>query len=274
MDEKTGAIYVATGDSYSDPAAKTSDAIVALDLKTGAIKWSQQMTANDAYNIACGMPDPVNCPEAKGPDHDFGSPPILVALSSGKRALVVGQKSAFVHALDPDDNGRVLWSTRIGRGGPLGGVEWGSAADGEHIYVPLSDIGLKFTNNAMVPEGAVGGGMFALRLSDGRQIWHTPSPGCGERANCSPAQSAPPTLIRCGVLRIDRRASARLCTRRRPHRVGLRYHAGLSDGERREGARRIDRRRRTSHRRRHPVDDVRLPAMGWHARQRPARLFG
>ena len=83
IDEKAGAIYVATGDSYSDPAAKTSDAIVALDLKTGVIRWSQQMTANDAYNIACGMPDPVNCPEAKGPDHDFGSPPILVGPIQG-----------------------------------------------------------------------------------------------------------------------------------------------------------------------------------------------
>ena len=199
IDEKAGALYVATGDSYSDPAARTSDAVVALDLKTGVIRWTQQMTANDAYNIACGMPDPVNCPEARGPDHDFGSPPILVGLASGKRALVLGQKSAFVHALDPDDNGRVLWSMRIGRGGPLGGVEWGAAADSENIYVPLSDIALKpggaAMGNALVPDAAAGGGMFALRLSDGKQAWHTPSPGCAERPNCSPAQSAPPTLI-------------------------------------------------------------------------------
>src|SRR5262249_10694234 len=54
IDEKTGSLYVATGDSYSDPPADTSDAIVALDLKSGAIKWSKQMTSGDAYNLACG----------------------------------------------------------------------------------------------------------------------------------------------------------------------------------------------------------------------------
>jgi polyvinyl alcohol dehydrogenase (cytochrome) len=198
IDEKTGTLYVGTGDSYSDPPAATSDAIVALDLKSGSVKWSRQMTSGDAFNLACGAPDATNCPESKGPDVDFGSPPILATLPSGKRALVVGQKSAVVHAIDPDDGGRVLWSTRIGRGGALGGVEWGSAADGENIYVPLSDIA--FTRggldvNGMVPNATVGGGMFAIRLADGKEVWHTPPPGCGGRPNCSPAQSAPAALI-------------------------------------------------------------------------------
>jgi polyvinyl alcohol dehydrogenase (cytochrome) len=198
IDEKTGSLYVGTGDSYSDPPAATSDAIVALDLKSGGIKWSRQMTSGDAFNLACGAPDPTNCPEAKGPDVDFGSPPILVTFPTGKRALVVGQKSAVVHALDPDDKGNVLWSTRIGRGGALGGIEWGSAADGENIYVPLSDVA--FTRpglgaSGLAPNATVGGGLFAIRLADGKQVWHTPSPGCGSRPNCSPAQSAPTALI-------------------------------------------------------------------------------
>src|SRR5262245_38268006 len=83
VDEKTGTIYVATGDSYSDPVAAASDAIIALDAKTGAIKWLQQMTGGDAFNLACVGADQTNCPEAKGPDVDFGSPPILVTLPSG-----------------------------------------------------------------------------------------------------------------------------------------------------------------------------------------------
>ena len=201
IDEKTGTIYVATGDSYSDPVAETSDAIIALDAKTGAIKWSQQMTGGDAFNLACVGADQTNCPEANGPDVDFGSPPILVTLASGKRALVAGQKSAVVHAVDPDDKGRRLWSTRIGRGGALGGVEWGSAADGEHIYVPLSDVSFKPPKpgadalRGLTLDPAVGGGLFALRLSDGTQAWHAPPPGCGDRPNCSPAQPAPPAVI-------------------------------------------------------------------------------
>jgi polyvinyl alcohol dehydrogenase (cytochrome) len=200
IDEKTGTIYVATGDSYSDPVAATSDAIIALDAKTGAIKWWQQMTGGDAFNLACVGADQTNCPEAKGPDVDFGSPPILVTLASGKRALVAGQKSAVVHAVDPDDKGRRLWSTRIGRGGALGGVEWGSAADGDHIYVPLSDVSFRAPKPGadrlmtLMLDPAVGGGLFALRLSDGTQAWHAAPPGCGDRANCSPAQAAPPAV--------------------------------------------------------------------------------
>jgi polyvinyl alcohol dehydrogenase (cytochrome) len=198
IDEKLQVLYVGTGDSYSDPPADTSDAIMALDLQTGAIKWSQQMTKGDAFNIACVGADSTNCPDSRGPDVDFGSPPILVTLASGKRALVVGQKSAVVHAVDPDEGGRILWSTRIGRGGPLGGVQWGSAADAENIYVPLSDIAFKQAApdvNPITVDGAVGGGLFALRLSDGKQVWHTPAPGCGDRPRCSPAQSAPVSLI-------------------------------------------------------------------------------
>ncbi|MBI3493981.1 MAG: PQQ-binding-like beta-propeller repeat protein, partial [Acidobacteria bacterium] len=184
IDERTGALYVATGDSYSDPPADTSDAIMALDLQTGAIKWWQQMTKGDAYNLACGAADPTNCPDSRGPDVDFGSPPILVTLASGKRALVIGQKSAVVHAVDPDEDGKILWSTRIGRGGALGGVEWGSAADAENIYVPLSDIAFTQAGldvNGMTPNADVGGGLFALRLSDGKQSWRAVPPGCGGR---------------------------------------------------------------------------------------------
>ena len=96
------------------------------------------MTANDAWNIACMAADPTNCPEAKGPDHDFGSSPMLVSISPERRALVVGQKSGMVHALDPDADGRVLWSTRVGRGGVLGGVEWGTATDGQLAFAAIS----------------------------------------------------------------------------------------------------------------------------------------
>src|SRR5439155_1259577 len=81
VDTKAGLLYVATGDSYTDPTAATSDAILALGLATGAVKWSQQMTRNDAWNLACIGNERANCPEANGPDHDFGSPPMLIPLA-------------------------------------------------------------------------------------------------------------------------------------------------------------------------------------------------
>jgi|SRR5579872_4785973 len=207
LDLKKRAIYVTTGDSYSDPAARTSDAFVAFDMDTGKLLWSRQMTAGDAFNIACGGPEPANCPEAKGPDFDFGSSPILVELANGKRALVAGQKSGVVHAVDPDQQGEVLWQTRIGEGGAVGGVQWGSAVDGQNVYVALSDVRFRFVAGAAAGanktlfggysemDSKAGGGMFALSLATGERVWHTPPPGCGEKHGCSPAQSAAVTLI-------------------------------------------------------------------------------
>jgi polyvinyl alcohol dehydrogenase (cytochrome) len=192
IDVKRNALYVTTGDNYSDPPTKTSDAFMAMDLNSGKILWSRQMTSADAWNSACRLPDTANCPESNGPDFDFASPPILVPLSNGRRVLVAGQKSGVVHALDPDREGKLLWQVRVGKGGINGGVQWGSAADQSNVYVALSDLGrIPIPNSqATDPDPKVGGGMFALRLDTGEQVWYTPPPGCGDRPRCSPAQSA------------------------------------------------------------------------------------
>jgi len=206
IDPKRRAIYVTTGDSYSDPVARTSDAFIAFDLDSGRILWSRQMTQGDAFNAACGGPGGGNCPEAKGPDVDFGSSPMLVNLANGKRALIAGQKSGVVHAVDPDQQGEVLWQTRIGKGGVAGGVEWGTATDDRNVYVALSDVG-HHRPDAGTPgnktifgshaeyDPVAGGGMFALSASTGERVWQTPPPPCGERKGCSPAQSAAVTAI-------------------------------------------------------------------------------
>jgi polyvinyl alcohol dehydrogenase (cytochrome) len=196
IDARTGRLYVATGDAYTHPAAPTTDAVVAMDVKTGAIVWTRQLLAGDAWNMACGSNDPTNCPENEGPDADFGQPPILVTLPSGRRILTLGQKSAIVYGLDPDAEGRVLWTRRIGRGGMIGGAEWGSASDGTNIYVPLSD--LTFKNRAALGRGgldpSVGGGVFAIRVADGELVWSAKPPPCGDD-NCSPAQGSPASVI-------------------------------------------------------------------------------
>jgi polyvinyl alcohol dehydrogenase (cytochrome) len=193
-------IYIGTGDSYTQPAAPTSDAIMALDLDTGVIKWVSQLTSGDAWNLACGGADAANCPASNGQDLDFGSPPMLLTLPSGEQRLIIGQKSGVVHGLDAA-SGKVLWSTRIGKGGVLGGVEWGSASDGRNAYVALSDQTLKGNSSGAVVIGQttidpnIGGGLFALRPADGTKVWNTPAPGCGTRPMCSPAQSAAVTAM-------------------------------------------------------------------------------
>jgi polyvinyl alcohol dehydrogenase (cytochrome) len=202
VDTKRDAIYVSTGDNYSDPPTRTSDAVLALDRATGKLLWSRQMTSNDAFTVDCPQPNKTNCPESNGPDFDFGQPPILVSLPNGKRALVIGQKSGIAHALDPDQEGEVLWQTRLGKGGALGGIQWGSAVDQENMYAAVSDItfGRPDPDNPgkfkMGLDPTKGGGVFALRLGTGEKVWSAPAPlACGTRANCSPAQSAAVTAI-------------------------------------------------------------------------------
>jgi polyvinyl alcohol dehydrogenase (cytochrome) len=189
VDLKRHTLYVATGNNYSYPATATSDAILALDMNSGEWLWSRQLTPKDLWNSGCVAEQKDNCPESRGDDFDFGAPPILKTLPNGRDVLVLGQKSGFVYALDPDDHGGLLWRSRIGHGGPLGGIQWGGASDNRRAYFPLSDYD---DQNPLA-----GGGLFALNLVNGKQIWYAPAPkpACTSAFGCSAAQMAPPTVI-------------------------------------------------------------------------------
>ncbi len=196
VDAQRQLIYLGASNNYSDPQTSHSDAILAFDMKTGRIVWSQQLTAGDTYNISCLRDNKSNCPEKTGPDYDFGAPPILRSLSDGHRVLIISQKSGLVYGLDPDAQGKVLWQTRIGKGGVLGGIEWGAAADSDIVYEALSDLDLGGGPEGAIPNPKAGGGLFALRLATGEKVWAAlPSPqGCA-KPRCSPAQSAAVTAI-------------------------------------------------------------------------------
>ena len=201
LDPKRGVLYVATGDNYSNPATSTSDAIVALELKTGRIVWSQQTTSGDAWTAACSDRGP-SCPAQNGPDYDFGASAMLVHFADTD-LLIAGQKSGVVYALDPDQKGKILWHTRVGKGSVTGGVQWGMASDDQKVYAAVSDsVRLGSNPTSAAPIGgadfdpAQGGGLTALRLQDGGKAWFAPGHPCDPpRAGCSPAQSAALTAI-------------------------------------------------------------------------------
>lgn len=184
IDPKRSVLYVATGNTYSGAAQPTGDAIIALDLRTGAIKWTKQMTEGDVFGCRAGS---VNCGEKAGPDFDFGAPVMLTTARDGRDILVVGQKSGMAFGLDPDREGAVLWEYRAGQGSIWGGIQWGAAVDVEQVYLPVSDIRLKEP-----------GGLHAVSLVTGERLWYQPPPPlkCTPGApTCNAALISAPTLI-------------------------------------------------------------------------------
>jgi polyvinyl alcohol dehydrogenase (cytochrome) len=214
VDAKRGLVFVVTGDSYTDATTDGDDAIVAVEMKSGKVRWRNQVTTNDNFIVGCSGPTKVaNCPAPTGPDFDFGATPILFK-HGAKQILVAGQKSGIVYGVDPD-SGKTLWKTAVGAGSPLGGIEWGIGADPKYVFVPNSDIGEVFNEIAAAagtqspaPESAAPGkpGLFALDPFTGKIIWYTPAPAApchysGDRSKdytkgaCVRAESAAPGVM-------------------------------------------------------------------------------
>jgi polyvinyl alcohol dehydrogenase (cytochrome) len=179
IDEKRKRLYVGTGNSYTGIDMPTTDAIIAIDLETGSMLWSKQVTAHD--NWIPGCPKSPNCPENPGEDYDFAASPILRTIN-GKQVLVAGQKSGILWGLDPDKRGEILWQTRIGAGAAMiGSIGFGMAADGGTVFAAVGDIGRR--------DGTPG--LYAVDALTGKKVWEAPAP-----ANAgAPAQVAAVTAI-------------------------------------------------------------------------------
>ncbi|HMP57678.1 MAG TPA: PQQ-binding-like beta-propeller repeat protein, partial [Novosphingobium sp.] len=138
IDPVRGLLFVGTGNNYSNPATENSSAILALDMKTGAIRWRYQATTGDAWNVACMANVSGNCPDDEGPDFDFGAGTVLAKDAQGRDLVLAGQKSGIAYALDPD-SGALIWQTRVGRGGAGGGIQFGIAASAGRLFAAVTD---------------------------------------------------------------------------------------------------------------------------------------
>jgi polyvinyl alcohol dehydrogenase (cytochrome) len=203
VDPARGSLYVGTGNNYEVPqdvktciadaeansepdsicnsvdnyAQDYFDSVLALDLKTGALKWGDRVEGYDAWQSACDQLLP-GCPSPIGTDYDFGAGPNLfsaVINATTQAVLGIGQKSGIYWALNPD-NGNLIWDTAVGPGSPLGGIEWGTAV-GRSVYVALSDA--YQTAYKLQPSGASanGGSWGALDRATGKILWQTATPG-------------------------------------------------------------------------------------------------
>jgi polyvinyl alcohol dehydrogenase (cytochrome) len=141
IDPKRHALYVGTGDAYTEPAAKNSDAVVAMDLDTGNILWSFQAVPNDAWMVGCVPVPSENCPKDLGVDWDFGSSPILVNKNGSGQLLLATPKSGTVFALDPDRKGESVWKIDLSKKpAPNNGeIAFGGSTDSDKLYLALED---------------------------------------------------------------------------------------------------------------------------------------
>jgi polyvinyl alcohol dehydrogenase (cytochrome) len=118
------------------------------------------------------------------PDYDLGgSGPNLVGDIVG-----FGQKSGIYWALNPA-NGDIVWSTIVGPGSTLGGIEWGTATDGARIYVAITN-----NNHVSYQLQPIGptidwGSWAALDVRDGHVVWQIadPTPGATDMGSVSTA---------------------------------------------------------------------------------------
>src|SRR5260221_2779932 len=193
IDPKRGTLFIGTGNNYTAPADVEAcqnatptancvaaddffDTALALDLKTGQVKWAKRLQGLDTWTVACLTPagPKTNCPVPTSPNFDLGgSGPNLLGTMVG-----FGQKSGIFWALNPD-NGNIIWSTPVGPGSSLGGIEWGTATDGKRIYVAIADRDqIPYT---LVPSGQkiTWGSWSALDVLTGKILWQVPDPTVG-----------------------------------------------------------------------------------------------
>ena len=199
LDLVRGLVYATTGNNYTTPKAASFttcvngrtltdelvtdclapddyiDSIVALDMSTGTVRWSHRLWSQDDWNVSCIIgfqPGQANCPNPVGPDYDFASGANLFITHTphGLRTILgAGQKSGTYYALDPA-SGQQLWATAVGPGSTLGGMEWGSATDGQRIYVAIANL------NGVAYTAGRAGSWSALDPATGKILWQTPDP--------------------------------------------------------------------------------------------------
>jgi polyvinyl alcohol dehydrogenase (cytochrome) len=175
LDSTRGLVYVATGDSFNPALQPMADAVVALDLSDGQVRWSKQLQP----------------PAAAGSAREFTASPILRPLAGGRQVLLAGQRSGLVYGLDPERAGEVLWQSGGAETKTSGGIESGMAADHRSVYVAISGLSAEPAD--------VTGSLIAIDMKTGVRRWQTAvslvACSWSSAASCSHGQAQAVTVI-------------------------------------------------------------------------------
>jgi polyvinyl alcohol dehydrogenase (cytochrome) len=212
VDVRLGLVYGTFGQPYTEPASVTAchtahgsftescelpgsylKSVVAFDMKTGAPRWSYRVQGHEPWLQACGHQPPAVtwcAAESDGEKWDIGGSGVNVMRlqrggrhrdddDDGRDVVGFGGKSGVYILLDAK-TGAFLWSSLIGPGGDQGGMEWGTATDGQRIYVSITNhhhIPYRLTENGALTSTTVTGGSWAaLDPNSGRILWQTADP--------------------------------------------------------------------------------------------------
>lgn len=171
IDVRRDVLYVTTGGSHGESAQAAADAVVALSLGEGSVRWVKKLGSKDK-------------------SVDANRAPILRDLSLAKQILVVTDAAGVVYGLDPDHSGEALWQSRLDVAGNSA-VQWGAAVDHRSVYAD-------FAPDPPGSADAPGDGLVALDLRTGKSRWAVPAPqgGCGPASpQCRQSQSQAVTVI-------------------------------------------------------------------------------
>lgn len=161
LDPETSTLFFDTGNNYTGSPTEHSDAMIAVDCRSGKIKWSTQVYEDDVW-------DPVN---DEGPDYDFAAgPQLFEATIDGQRRKLVGagDKGGLYWAFDRG-SGELVWKTVISYGGNLGGVHAEASIADDTLYLYGNNHYQKAQASTTPEEAAMN--VVALDAATGHRKW-------------------------------------------------------------------------------------------------------
>jgi polyvinyl alcohol dehydrogenase (cytochrome) len=199
IDAKRGLVYAATAEAYGSENPAGAYAVIAFDMATGAHRWQRQFIPGEKERSKiCSADGDTDCRNM----FSMSTQVMVQRLQSGKEILLVGSKAGWIYALDPDSRGKTVWERKVARGGDLGGIMYGIAADEHSVYIPIADTAVKSPQRA--------GGLVALDAVSGGLRWRAEpkAPQCSwlpqgamaactdvNTCSCSSANAAATTAI-------------------------------------------------------------------------------